>query len=89
MHVGKIDTCLESLLPRLLRQRETHLVCLSCSDESAIKALSLSLALYSIPRVFHVALTRSRRRRFAFVSPSGGVQIYVALHRAVRRPMGV
>ena len=37
-----------------LRQRETHLVCLSCSAESATEALSL--ALHSVPRVFHLAL---------------------------------
>ena len=36
------------------RQRETHLVCLSCSAESATKALSL--ALHSVPRAFHLAL---------------------------------
>ena len=38
-----------------LRQGETHLVCLSCSAESASKAFSL--ALHSVPRVFHVALS--------------------------------
>ena len=37
-----------------LRQSETHLVCLSCSAESATEALSL--ALHSVPRVFHLAL---------------------------------
>ena len=37
-----------------LRQRETHLVCLSCSAESATEAISL--ALHSVPRVFHLAL---------------------------------
>ena len=38
----------------LLRQSETHLVCLSCSAESATEALSLSLS-HSI--VFHVCFT--------------------------------
>ena len=38
----------------VLRQCETHLVCLSCSAESATEALSL--ALHSVPRVFHLAL---------------------------------
>ena len=38
----------------VLRQSETHLVCLSCSAESATEALSL--ALDSVPRVFHLAL---------------------------------
>ena len=36
-----------------LRQRETHPVCLSCFAESATKA---SLALDSVPYVFHLAL---------------------------------
>ena len=39
-----------------LRQRESHLVCLSCSAESATEALSF--ALHSVPRVFHLALRR-------------------------------
>ena len=38
-----------------LRQRETHLVCLSCSAESATEAFSL--AFHSVPRVFHLALS--------------------------------
>ena len=37
-----------------LRQSETHPVCLSCSAESATEAISL--ALHSVPRVFHLAL---------------------------------
>ena len=44
-------------LIELLRQRETHLVCLSCSAESATEALSL--ALYRVPRVFHLALSET------------------------------
>ena len=38
-----------------LSQRETHLVCRSCSAESATKAFSV--ALHSVSRVFHLALS--------------------------------
>ena len=48
----------ENVFHIVLRQRETHLVCLSCSAESATEALSL--ALHSVPRVFHLALRRCR-----------------------------
>ena len=41
-----------------LRQRETHPVCLSCSAESATEAISL--ALLSVPHVFHLALKKVR-----------------------------
>ena len=52
-------SCLQFLIPTAvfhmrLRQRETHLVCLSCSAESATKALFF--ALHSVPRVFYFAL---------------------------------
>ena len=39
----------EDLFHIALRQSETHLVCFSCSAESATEALSL--ALHSVPRV--------------------------------------
>ena len=44
----------ENVFQIALRQSETHLARLSCSDESATEALSL--ALHSVPRVFHLAL---------------------------------
>ena len=40
-----------SLVVLPFRQRETHLVCLPCSAEGVTEALSLSLALHSVPRV--------------------------------------
>ena len=43
-----------------LRQRETHRVCLFCSAESATEAISL--ALHSVPRVFHLALRACETR---------------------------
>ena len=54
-----------------LRQRETHLVCLSCSAESATKALSL--ALDSVPRVFHLALRRGSTSSLSHVLELYGV----------------
>ena len=48
----------ENVFHIALRQRETHLVCLSCSAESATEAFSL--ALHSVPRVFHLALNREQ-----------------------------
>ena len=44
----------ENVFHIALRQCETHLVCLSSSAESATEAFSL--ALHSVPRVFHLAL---------------------------------
>ena len=41
-----------------LRQRETHLVCLSCSAESVTEAISL--ALHSVPHVYHFALSQKK-----------------------------
>ena len=40
---------------------ETHLVCPSCSAESATEALSV--ALDSVPRVFHLALNLKCNRK--------------------------
>ena len=42
------------VLSLALRQRERHLVCLSCSAESATE--TISLALHTVPHVFHLAL---------------------------------
>ena len=49
----------ENVFHIALRRGETHLVCLSCSAESATEAISLALSCTE--RVFHIALRRCER----------------------------
>ena len=51
---------------------ETHLVCLFCSAESAIKALSL--ALHSVPRVFPMYFARNS---FNQVAKNTGILVFL------------
>ena len=76
-----------------LKQRETHLVCLSCFAESA--TASISPALHSVPRVFHLALRRceTHSQRVSLAPPRTPLKLsllhsivfHIALRQCVTR----